>query len=101
MPKRKAAHHRGSYQVRAKRVTDAAYADPSTVCWRCGRTLEQVRRRFRRRSSVRWTAGHVVDGQVDGELRPECSPCNYGRGAALGNRHRGRRSALRRSRLTW
>lgn len=83
--KRKAAHHRGTYQARAKRVTDAAYANPSTRCWRCRRTLAQVQQRKPR---ARWTAGHVIAGQVGGDLEPECSPCNYGHGARLGNRMR-------------
>lgn len=100
----KAAHHRGTYHVRAAKVRAAAYADPFTRCWRCGLTLRAIRIRHPR---ARWTAGHVIAGQVDGELRPECSPCNYGHGAAMGNRRRGRRTGLApmqpepRTRLTW
>jgi len=41
-----------------------------------------------------WTAGHVIDGQVDGRLLPECSPCNYGAGARL-------RNGPPRTGLTW
>lgn len=85
MAKTKAAHHRGTHQVRAKAVTDAAYADPMTRCWRCRRTLAEVRAT---KPKAIWTAGHLVDGQVDGDLAAECSPCNYGRGAAMGNRRR-------------
>ena len=35
----KAAHHRGDHQVRAKRVTDAANANPNTRCCNCHNTL--------------------------------------------------------------
>lgn len=74
------AHYAGTYQVDAKRCTDAAYANPATRCWRCGRTLAEHRRK--------WTAGHVEDGRVGGLLLAECEPCNKGRGASLGNRRR-------------
>lgn len=91
MAKTKAAHHRGTHQARARKIVDQANANPDARCWRCGRTLAEIRRR---RPRARWTAGHVVAGQVDGELRAECSPCNYGHGATLGNRRRGRRVGL-------
>lgn len=97
MAKAKAAHHRGTYQVRARKVVDLAKADPSTQCWRCGRTMTAVRRLKPR---ARWTAGHLTPGQVDGPLAPECSPCNFGHGARMGNaRRRLRRSP--RTDLTW
>lgn len=86
----KGAHHRGSYHVTSRRVRQAANADPTTRCWRCGLTLAERRRTH---PKARWTAGHVVDGQAGGTLLPECSPCNYGNGARL--RHR------KRTNLTW
>lgn len=89
MAKQKAAHHRGTYQVTAKRVTDAAYQNPYQQCWRCHLTLPQVQAKYPRRR-VHWTAGHLVDGMTDGPLAAECSVCNYGHGAAMGNRRRGR-----------
>lgn len=92
--KRKGAHHRGSYHVQSRRVRQAAWADPSTRCWRCGRTLAEVRATKPR---ARWTAGHLVDGQAGGPLLPECEPCNKGRGAAMGNRLR----SNTRTPLTW
>jgi hypothetical protein len=71
------AHHAGSFPKRSALVRRMAYADPSTRCWRCGRTLPEHGPR------ARWTAGHVIDGQIDGELRPEASTCNYSAGARL------------------
>jgi hypothetical protein len=80
-------HHMGDYKRRARAVRLAAEADPRTRCWQCGLTAAE--------HGQPWTAGHVVDGQVGGELRPECRRCNYGRGAAMGNRQRGRRTTMR------
>lgn len=77
----KAAHHRGTHQRRAKAVTDAAYADPTTTCWRCGLTLAD-------KPGDTWDAGHTTDGQVDGHLAPEHSSCNRSAGATNGNRNR-------------
>ena len=88
----KAPHHRGDFDRRSRAVKAAAYASTDTRCWFCGRTLAEIRRY---KPTARWTAGHVVDGQVNGELRAECSPCNYGRGAAMGNAQR------KRTEFTW
>jgi hypothetical protein len=94
----KAAHHRGGYQVQAKRVTTAALLDEATRCWKCNRTLEQVRQEHPPHLTVHWCAGHVNPGEVDGELRPECSPCSDREGANLRNQgHRnGRFTTSRR-----
>lgn len=84
MPSRvKGAHHMGTYHQASARVRAAAYANPGTRCWRCGRTLPEIRKLKPR---AKWTAGHLNDGQVNGPLAPECSPCNYSAGATL--RHR-------------
>lgn len=83
--KTKGAHHRGSYQTQAKRITTAANLDPTTRCWRCRRTLADIRRT---KPNARWTAGHINDGQVGGPLAPECSPCNFAAGARLTNARR-------------
>lgn len=80
MAKRKAPHHSGSYQVRARAVRDAANANPNTRCWRCDRTKAEHRRE--------WTAGHVTAGDPNSALLPECARCNYSHGAKLGNRRR-------------
>lgn len=80
MPGRKRAHYRGSYARRAAAVRRAAERDPTTRCWRCGRTKAEHGRP--------WHAGHLHDGQVDGPLRPECEQCNTSAGAAAGNRRR-------------
>ena len=72
--------HRGTHQARARKVVNAAKADPSTACWRCGRTLaahpphKNGRRAF-------WTGGHVYDGQPDSPYLPEASTCNFQHGA--------------------
>ena len=78
--KQKGAHHRGTYHVASARVRAAAYANPLTRCWRCGRTLPEIRTH---KPKAKWTAGHLNDGQVGGPLAAECSPCNYSAGATL------------------
>lgn len=80
----KAAHHRGDYQVRAKRVTDAARADTSTTCWRCGRTLA-AHPPHRNGKRPWWTAGHIIDSDPLSPLAAEASTCNFSAGGALGN----------------
>ena len=83
----KPPHHSGSFAREALAVRLAAYAEPQTRCWRCRLTLVEVQAAFPRRR-VRWTAGHLVDGQAGGPLAAECSPCNFGAGAVLGNAQR-------------
>ena len=56
MAKRKPAHHRGDYARRAKAVRDAANADPTTRCWRCGRTQAE--------HGQPWQAGHLNDARL-------------------------------------
>ena len=85
--KAKAAHHRGSYQLRARAVVNAARANPDTICWRCHRTLTQ-HEPHRNGTPATWTAGHLIDGQVNGELRAEASTCNKSAGATHGNQRR-------------
>ncbi len=80
------AHHRGSFPGRARAVRDRANADPLTLCWRCGRPAV---------AGDPWQAGHVVDGEVGGQLLPEHASCNQSAGARLGNQLR----AARRSRV--
>lgn len=86
----KPAHYRGSYHVDSAHVRAMAYANPETLCWRCGRTLAQIRQVKPR---ARWTAGHLIDSLPGGPLAPECSPCNYAAGGKL--RHHTRTD------LTW
>jgi hypothetical protein len=79
------AHHAGTYQTQAKRVVDAAYANPYTRCWRCGLTLAEAPP-TRAGKPQRWTAGHTVPGLVganadDGTLLAEHASCNYAAGA--------------------
>lgn len=87
--KHRGAHHRGSYQVRARHVREQALANPATQCWRCGRTAAEHGRR--------WHAGHLRDGDPNSPLLPECEPCNTSAGARLGNQLR-RSSQFRTSR---
>jgi hypothetical protein len=89
MPGKRRAHYGGTYAIRSKQVRDAAYADPATRCWRCGLTLAEIQRA---KPHATWDAGHVNDGQVNGVLLPECSPCNRSSGAAMGNAKREPRS---------
>lgn len=93
MAKPKAPHHRGRHHVESRHIRDQAYANPNTRCWRCGRTLTQVREETN--PDATWDAGHV--GGPDGPRAPECSPCNRADGARTTN---AKRTAPRRSR-TW
>ncbi len=77
MPGHVRAHYRGGYARRAAAVRARANVDPTTRCWRCGRTKAE--------HGQPWQAGHVVDGLVGGELRPECRTCNASAGATAGN----------------
>lgn len=95
MAKVKPAHYRGSYHKQSRKVRDAAKANPSTRCWRCGRTLVEHPRHANGRAPY-WTAGHVNDAQVGGELRAEASVCNFGAGAERRETLHGRRNQTTR-----
>jgi hypothetical protein len=84
-------HHHGTYAKRARLVRTAAWSDERTVCWRCGLTYREGVMRYGE-AGARWQAGHVIDGQVNGELRPEHRTCNLRAGAAYGNSKREPRS---------
>lgn len=73
----KPAHRRGSYQRRAAAVRAAAYSDSTTVCWRCGLTLDA-------KPGDTWDAGHEHDGDPNSRLLPEHSSCNRSAGGKLG-----------------
>jgi hypothetical protein len=88
MPAANRSHYSRSYARRAATVRAQAYADPTTRCRRCGKTLAEV-------PGSTWDAGHVIDGQIDGPLAPEHAGCNRSAGARLGNQ---RRKGLRTSR---
>ena len=87
MGKGKGAHHRGTYHVESRRVRDAANADPTTKCWRCGLTLD-AHAPHANGSRPRWQAGHVIDSDPTSPLAPEASTCNSSAGAAVGNMRR-------------
>lgn len=79
-------HHRTyAYQRDARSVVAAAYADPLTQCGRCGGYAHH---------GDPWEAGHVIDGQVGGQLRAEHRSCNRAAGARLGNARRAARAGL-------
>jgi hypothetical protein len=71
-------HYAGDYKVRARAVRRRAYLDPTTVCRRCGLTLEQRRVSH---PADEWDAGHLNDGEVGGVLVPEHRSCNRAAGA--------------------
>ena len=105
--KPKAAHHRGTFHVASARCRAQAYSSPWTRCRRCGLTLDEIRTGGPGRPPhprAKWTAGHVIDGQVGGKLEPECSPCSIKSGAELGrDRALAKRGLLpqQRTRYTW
>lgn len=88
MGKVKQPWHQGAHQRKAAAVCAAAYADANTRCWRCGHTLAEIRSR---KPKAIWTGGHLIDSDPDSPYLAECSPCNFGNGAAMGNRRRGRK----------
>jgi hypothetical protein len=88
----KGPHHRGRYHVRSRALVKAAYLNPLTECWRCGRTLAQHPPTKTGRPP-KWSAGHVTKGQVDGLLLPEVLSCNV----RAENEHR----KAKRTELTW
>lgn len=67
-------------------IREAAYRDPTTMCWRCGLTLTEAR--TQRGDHIRWDCGHVIDGDPNSELRAEHSDCNRSAGARRGNAKR-------------
>jgi hypothetical protein len=96
MPSRtKAPHHKGNYHVRSRAVVAAAKADPTTVCWRCGKTLHQ-HPDTKTGNPPKWSAGHLRDGDPTSPLLPEVLSCNARAGAILANR-----SPLRRKSAAW
>lgn len=62
------------------RLREAANADPTTQCWRCGKTLADHTSHRNGRPAY-WTAGHIRDGDPTSPLAPEASTCNYRAGS--------------------
>ena len=87
MPAFDRSHYDREFKIRAKRVRDAAYADPSTRCWSCGLTMAEAKAAEPGRR-ITWDAGHTVDGDRYAPLLAEHSSCNRSRGAAVGNQRR-------------
>jgi len=84
---RRKAHYAGDYEARARAVREAAYANPSTICWRCGKTLPE-HGPTRTGKQQHWQAGHLIDGDPTSPLLPEASSCNAAAGVARLNRRR-------------
>ena len=85
------AHYAGDYRTRQRYLIAAANSNPSTICWRCRRTLaEHPPHKDGRRPF--WTAGHLRDSDPTSPLLPEASTCNFKAGAVFGNRKRSRRN---------
>lgn len=80
MPAFNRSHYGGDYDRRAAANLRRWNADPTTVCWQCGRTKHEHRRE--------WTNGHERDGDPTARLLPECAECNFRRGAIAGNARR-------------
>jgi len=80
----KPPHHKGRFRIESARVRAAAYANPDTRCWRCNNRLEDCRP-HRNGKPAHWTAGHLIDGDINSPLLPECSSCNATAGAQLAN----------------
>lgn len=87
-------HHRGTFPKASAWIRAQAYANPNTRCWRCFLTLPEAKAKWGQQ--VKWTAGHLIAGQVDGELAAECSHCNFGDSARRLNASR-----TNRTDLTW
>lgn len=73
----------GDYARRAKRIRDAANADPRTVCRRCGKTLSQAIALWGPQAAA-WQAGHIVDGHPGSPLAAEHARCNTSAGGKRG-----------------
>lgn len=90
MSNTKAAHYRGTYHVRSRALVAAARNNPDTRCRRCGLTRTEAILHGLTPRQADWTAGHIVDGEVDGALAPEHHHCNASAGATHGNQRRNR-----------
>lgn len=84
-------HHAGPYARQARNLRAAANANPDTRCWRCHLTHAEYAA-IHGTTAAAWQAGHVVDGQANGQLAPEHARCNHSAGASHGNRLRAPRS---------
>jgi hypothetical protein len=93
----KGAHHRGTYQRRARALVQRANRAPSTKCWRCGKLLADHRAHRDGRPAF-WTAGHVIDSDPNSILMAEASICNFAAGARLKNQRAKRRNGNPQSR---
>ena len=88
MPATNRRHHTHPHFVRnSPRVKAAAYADPSTRCIICGRTLAEGVALWGETRAA-WDAAHVNDGEVAGALGPGHAHCNRSDGARRGNAQR-------------
>ena len=80
-------HRRGTYHRRAKRIREAAYANPQARCRRCGRTYAEGLALWGKRDAA-WQAGHIIDGHVGSPLAAEHARCNEEAGGRRGQERR-------------
>lgn len=76
------AHYAGDYQSRQKALTRAAYANPATTCYHCGRTLDE-HPRTRAGNPPTWSAEHVRPADPTSPLAPSVLGCNAAAGRAM------------------
>jgi hypothetical protein len=86
--------YRGSYHSRSKRLRAAAYTNPATTCWRCGRTYAEAMKLWGPKGAA-WQAGHKIDGHHGSPLAAEHTYCNTAAGARLGHKRRAKRESPR------
>ena len=80
------AHHADPlFRKAGAAIRARANANPNTRCWRCERTMADIRKDH---PNATWDAGHIIDGTLAGGLAAECSRCNRSHGAAMGNAQR-------------
>ena len=72
----------GTYHRRSMKVRQAARTDPTTKCWRCGRTYAEAVRLWGQKGAA-WQAGHVIDSNPRSPLAPEHARCNTAAGGKL------------------
>jgi len=85
VPAHDRSHYDAQFKQRGKVMREAAAADSTTKCWRCGLTLAEYRAQHPGRE-VSWHVDHVVPGRTNSPLRMAHSTCNMEEGGR--NRHR-------------
>lgn len=98
----KPAHYGGSYHIASRKVRQAANADPTYRCPRCGLTRDEGRARWG--AGGNWDAGHRQAGEIGGPLRAEHAHCNRSHGqklSVISKRRRARTGTDRKVSRRW